>query len=284
MHKTSRANSVHTKLMDRWRACGIESGDTVVLHSSLKRTLQHLNRKDVYASPSDVLESFLLAVGSGGTLVCPTFNFEFTFGKKFDRLRTPSHMGILGETARLDPRAYRTSHPVYSFAVIGRSSSCFMGKENYSAWGFDSPFAIARKLNGKIAVLDVPDRHSMTYFHYVEEVLEVPFRFHKEFRGEYVDLNGETIVKECSIFVRDIDAGVVPCLDKMGERLWEQGVYKGYRPYEESGLRVAPATTIFDAVSSVIQSGCAEGLLYTIDQNVAKTHKLNWKEQRKRHS
>jgi len=280
MSRESRIATAVANLSSQWSASGIEPGDTVVLHSSLKRTLTQLNDEGEKITPADILDSFLYSVGPEGTLVFPTFNFGFAFGESFDRKRTPSHMGILGETARLDARAYRTAHPIYSFAIIGALKNIFMGKDNYSAWGQDSPFAIVKELNGKVAILDVPDRHSMTYFHYVEEALEVPFRFHKQFRGSYIDFEGQAEERVYSLFVRDIDAGVIPCLDNMGQELWMKGIYTGSRPGEEAGLRVGSAVEIFDVVSSAIKSGRAEGLLYTIDHEIAKSQKTDWNKTR----
>ena len=266
------------RLVAGWRESGIEPGDTIVLHSSLRRTLERLAKGIARVRPAEILESFLEAVGPNGTLVFPTFNFDFTFGAQFDLDRSPSHMGVLGETARQDPRSFRTAHPVYSFAVIGAAQNSFRGKKNISAWGADSPFATVHDLGGKIAILDVPDRHSMTFFHYVEEACQVSFRYHKYFEGEYIQSNQDSETSKYSIFVRDVESGVVPCLDEMGEKLWEHGIYKGERPGEGNGLRVGCAVEIFDLVKSVIQSGKAEGLLYTIDHDVVRSHRAKWEE------
>jgi aminoglycoside 3-N-acetyltransferase len=138
------------QLAREWASSGIKHGDVVILHSSLSRTLKHYAGAASKITPKDILESFLQAVGPNGTIVFPTFNFDFTFGAPFDRGSTPSHMGILGEMARQDVRSYRTAHPVYSFAVIGADQEKFREKKNISAWGEDSPFATVHELDGYI--------------------------------------------------------------------------------------------------------------------------------------
>jgi aminoglycoside 3-N-acetyltransferase len=118
-------------------------------------------------------------------------------------------------------------------------------------------------MNGKIAVLDLPDQHSMTFYHYVEEALRVEYRYHKWFHGQYTDWDGVEQRRSFSLFVRDIERGVRTDVYGMEEILWQEGLYKGNRPGAEFGVRTIEAARLFDAVSHVIQSGRAKGLLYS---------------------
>ncbi|MDP7191335.1 MAG: hypothetical protein QF553_05665, partial [Alphaproteobacteria bacterium] len=63
-----------------WHDSGIESGDMVLLHSSLKKTLHRHHHQDPQVDTAAVLESFLSALGPEGTLLLPLFNFDFTRG------------------------------------------------------------------------------------------------------------------------------------------------------------------------------------------------------------
>ena len=114
-------------------------------------------------------------------------------------------MGALSEAARNYPKAVRTGHPVYSFCAIGRLSNKFAGVDNVSGYGIDSPFGILRKLDGKVAVLDVEENSSMTFHHHVEEMMSVPYRYMKNFTGNYINFNGLKEEKTYSIFVRDLE-------------------------------------------------------------------------------
>ncbi|TDA70079.1 MAG: hypothetical protein D9V47_03140 [Clostridia bacterium] len=60
-------------------------------------------------------------------------------------------------------------HPIYSFAVIGALSERFHGVDNFSGNGAGSPFGILCELDGKIAVLDLDDQNSMTFYHHIEQ-------------------------------------------------------------------------------------------------------------------
>lgn len=245
------------KLSDMWNKSGILDGDIVLLHSSIKRTLVENN-----ASPQIILESFLKAVGKEGTLLLPLFNFDFCNGKAFDISNTTSQMGALTEVARQYPSAVRTGHPVYSFAVIGKRANEFKDVCNISAYGSDSPFAMLHKMVGKIAILDLPDQNSMTFYHYVEEMMLVSYRYYKSFTGQYTDWNGISSVRDFTLYVRDVEKGVETYVTPMQEILWSEGLYKGEKPKENSGLRTILTSTLYNRVKQVIEEGQAEGTLY----------------------
>ena len=245
-----------------WRNADVLSGDTLLLHSNIQRTLRRAMKTWGRTEPADILESFLTALGPKGTLMLPLFNFSFTTGGAFDIRATPSEMGILTEAGRLHPRAVRTGHPIYSFAIIGAAAESCRGLANSSGYGSDSPFGLLRMLDGKIGVLDLPDQNSMTFYHHVEEMLGIDYRYHKRFRGPYIDLDGSQTLREYGIFVRDVARGVQTRVDPMGEFLWQQSLYRGSRPNKGAGLRTIRARAMFDAVAAIIRTGRAKGLLY----------------------
>jgi len=256
---------IQKSMVADWRRSGLLEGETVLIHTSLKRTLTRYTEQGITISPQNVLESFLEALGPDGTLLLPLFNFDFPKGVTFDIRNTPSQMGALTEAGRLHPDAVRTGHPIYSFAIIGKQAKRFEGLDNFSGYGSDSPFMHLRDLDAKIAVLDLPDQHSMTFYHHIEEMHSVPYRFHKEFTGTYIDWEGKESIKTYSLFVRDLDKGVLTHANPMGELLWENGLYHGFRPKEDTGLRVISANAMFSFVSEFINAGKAKGLLYIIE-------------------
>lgn len=255
---------VVSQLADDWRSAGVDTGDTILIHSSLGRTLRRIASLGGEISPNLVIKSFLEAIGNSGTLVLPLFNFDFTNGVTFDIRNTPSQMGALTEAGRLWPDAVRTGHPIYSFVAIGENAEIFREVDNFSGYGDDSPFGILHHLNGKIGVLDLPDQNSMTFYHYVEEKHNAPYRYHKKFSGQYIDKHGVESTRSYGLFVRDTDKGVVTHVDPMGEVLWQQGLYSGFRPKEGCGLRVISTSNMFDKVSQVLNEKRAKGLLYDI--------------------
>lgn len=262
---TDPASDAVQQLAEDWRDAGIGDGDTVLIHSSLKRTLRRLLKQKLRVDPLDIVESFRQAAGPTGTVLFPLFCWDFPKGIPFDVRTSPSQMGSLTEAARLYPGAVRTGHPIYSFSVIGAQAELFRGMMNFSGYGDDSCFAKLRELNGKIAVLDLPDQNSMTFYHHVEEMHEAPYRYHKTFRGTYTDWSGDTEEREFGLFVRNIEQGVQTHVDPMGEILWADGLYRGDRPGDGCGLRVIDSNAMFSAVADTLKSGRAEGLLYRIE-------------------
>ena len=248
---------------ERWFNSGVKSGDTLLLHSSLKRTLMEgRNNGFTNLSVEDVLDSFLDALGADGTLLLPLFNFDFTKGVIFDFNHSPSQMGGLTEVGRMRPNAVRTGHPIYSFCAIGKNADVFEMVDNESGYGPDSPFGILCSLDGKIGVLDLDDQNSMTFYHHVEEMLEVDYRYFKKFSGLYKDQNEKVSVKTYSLFVRNLEKGIQTHVNPAGELMWAKGLYNGFRPGSNSGLRVVSANKMFDFVSQIIRDGYAEYNLY----------------------
>jgi len=245
-------------LIKSWREGGVNPGDVLLVHSSAKRTLVAHN-----VSPQVLVQSFLDAVGPNGTMLFPLWNFDFTKGVTFDIRNTPSHMGIVTETARLHPNAIRSGHPIYNVAAIGKHAAEF-GMDNASGYGLDSPFGKLRELNGKIGVLDLDDQNSQTFYHHIEEMHDVQYRYQKEFTGQYLDMGGNNSERTYSLFVRDIEKGILTDVNRMGEVLWKDGLYSGDRMKEKTGFRVISANSMYDRVSEIITGGKAIDYLYSI--------------------
>lgn len=253
-------------LQQRWIKSGLSEGDIVLIHSNIKRTLAEYRRNKIFISPQDILQSFIDVVGNKGTLLLPLFNFDFTKGIAFDIRSTESQMGALTEAARRFTGAIRTGHPIYSFAAIGYMSSEFEGVDNISGYAEDSPFGLLKRLNGKIGSLDLDDQSSMTFYHHVEEVKRVDYRYFKSFSGDYIDSCGEREVRKYNLYVRNIERGVVTDVNPAGELLWNAGLYSGFRPKIKSGLRLINAQVMFNFVENLIETGKALGTLYTTEE------------------
>ena len=258
-------NEGEKRLAAEWESCGVVSGDLLLVHSSLKRTVSRLRSDGLQVNANTVLDSLCLAIGDSGTLILPLFNFDFPKGVTFDMRYSPSQMGALTEAARLRDNAVRTGHPIYSFAAIGRIADLFRGVNNESGYGADSPFAMLRDLGGKIAVIDLPDQNSMTFYHHVEEMCTVDYRYFKTFRGPYIDLDGRTSERAYRLFVRDIERGVLTSVDRAGELLWSEGLYSGSRPGVGPGMRTVSAQKLFARIESIIKAGEAANYLYEVE-------------------
>ncbi|MEP7146714.1 MAG: AAC(3) family N-acetyltransferase [bacterium] len=261
-----RQNIVN-ELANSWNQSGIDKGDTVMVHSSLSGFLKKYKSRGMDLTPEDVLNSFIASVGDKGTLIFPTFNFDFAKGKVFDIRNTKSETGALSEAARNRRDSVRTGHPMFSFAVIGFHIDKFRDLYNYNAFGKESPFAKLLELDGKIAVLDVPGEICMTFHHYVEEMENAPNRFHKTFKGRYIDHDGNENEKEFNVYSRILEDGVVTDIKQMVDHIRSKGLFTGSPPGEGSCLNVIKAKKVYEEVSKVIRAGKALGMLYRIEKN-----------------
>lgn len=252
-------------LIGYWENSGLQAGDTVLIHSSMKRAFRHLVNQGVQASPGMIVDSLLDQLGYRGTILFPLFNFDFSTSRTFSMITTPSQMGTVTEFVRQNYEGHRTGHPIYSFYAIGNDSAEFKGINNRSGYGKDSPFARLLELNGKIASIDLDDQNSMTMYHYVEEMNGVDYRYFKTFPGQYENQEGIVSNEEYTLFVRDLERGVQTDVNRMGDVLWQDGLYCGNRPGVGNGMRSIKAESFFSRTSKEISEGRAIQTLYSIE-------------------
>ena len=208
------------KLVEGFRDLGVEEGDTLLVHSSYK------SLGAVDGGPQIVINALESVLGEDGTLVMPTFNFDFNKGTPWDVRLTPSKMGVLTELVRNNPRAKRVFHPFYSFAILGKHAEMLGSLRYKSSYERNSVFGKLRDLDGKIMVIGLSYTNSMTFFHHIEQMEGVDYRFLKQFTGEVTDWDGTTKVDTFEMLVRDIDKGVITEVNPMGELMEKEGIIK----------------------------------------------------------
>lgn len=226
------------QLVSEFRALGLCAGDVLLVHSSYK------SFGGVEGGPPTVIDALLEVLGPEGTLIMPTFNFDFTKGKPWDVRSTPSQMGVLTELVRTDPRAKRVFHPIYSFAVIGKYADYLSGLRYKSSYERNSVFGKLRDLDGKIMVIGLSYTNSMTFFHHVEQMEGVDYRFLKQFTGQVTDENGNTYTDTFEMLVRDIDRGVVTEVNPMGALMEQAGIVK-IRKIGEADVKLMKANEVY---------------------------------------
>ncbi len=110
------------------RALGVEPGDIVMFHSSLK-SMGH-----VVGGPNAVIDGFLEAVGPEGTVCVPTLWWN---GKQdladWDCATSPSYPGLITETFRQRADSLRSNNPTHSVSAIGRCAAELTA--DHGQWG-----------------------------------------------------------------------------------------------------------------------------------------------------
>ena len=251
------------QLVEGFRSLGVQEGDTLLVHSSYK------SLGEVEGGPSTVIRALETALGPGGTLIMPTFNFDFNKGEPWDVRTTPSKMGILTEFVRKDPRARRVFHPFYSFAVLGEHAEMLGNLRYKSAYERNSVFGKLRDLDGKIMVIGLSYNDSMTFFHHIEQMEGVDYRFLKQFTGEVTDEHGNTYTDTFEMLVRDIDQGVKTMVDPMGALMEQAGIIQSAR-IGEADVKLMKANEVYEFTAREMKRD--PYLLYYIDKQQDQGH------------
>ncbi|MEU6486620.1 AAC(3) family N-acetyltransferase [Streptomyces sp. NPDC046887] len=165
---------IHTErlLRTRLRALGVERGDVLLVHSSLRAV------GPVAGGGAAVLGAVLGALGPYGTLVVPTFtarNSDTSPAYRarvrgltpeqvdqareamppYDAERMPSDgVGVFPELVRTVPGALRSAHPQTSFAALGPyAEKVVSGHHRDNHLGEDSPLARLYELGARVLML-----------------------------------------------------------------------------------------------------------------------------------
>jgi len=243
-------------LIASFQAIGLQPGDILLVHSSYK------SFGGVEGGPQTVIDALLAVLGNEGTLIMPTFNFDFCKGEPWNVRTTPSHMGAITNMVREHPEAKRVFHPIYSFAILGKHAE-FLTKERYkSSYGANSLFAKLRELDGKIMVIGLIYNDSMTFFHHIEEMEGVDYRYMKSFTEMVTDEDGTTYEDTFTMLVRDIDQGVHTRVDPMGNLMEKAGIIQ-VRQIGEAKVCLMRANEVYEFTAREMRRD--PRLLYTIE-------------------
>ncbi len=169
------------RLADDLGRLGIAPGDAVLVHSSLSALGW------VEGGAVTVVKALLQAVQKEGTVLFPTLTgtaeHRFDHPPTFDVAKTPCWTGAIPEAARTLPGALRSLHPTHSVAAFGplAAALCYAHEVSQTPCGPETPYLRLARLGGKILFLGCTLDSNTTY-HGVEEVVEIPRRYHMQRR------------------------------------------------------------------------------------------------------
>lgn len=167
------------------RALGVEEGDVVLVHSSMK-ALQ------TQRTPQEVIEDLQAAVGKAGTLLMPALTYDNVTAEQpvFDSDKTPPCMDLLARTFWRMPDVVRSVDPTHSVCAWGKlAHTLAVGHAMDSiAVGVHSPFMLLPVYRGKLLFIgDI--LNACTFMHRMKKIVKPPYiRFGCE--KQYI-VNGE---------------------------------------------------------------------------------------------
>lgn len=202
----------------------INRGDNIFVTSDVKELLYDLMSHDDDTDLNILIDGIIDIIGEEGTLVFPTFNWDFCKGVPFDINKTACKTGSLGKIALKRDDFKRTKHAIYSFAVWGKGQEELCKIDNKSSFGADSPFTYLTEHHFKNLFIDKDMGHSFVYVHYVEEQTgNLHYRYLKDFTADYTGYDGKTVKKTYSMNVRDLDLDVTNRIDDFTDEFIESG-------------------------------------------------------------
>ena len=185
------------RLVADLRTLGLDSGDTVFLHSSLKSIGY------VEGGAKTVLQALFEAISPGGTLIVPTYYMpggtilatcrEAAY--VFDPSKHGTHMGALPAAFLKFPGVERSLHPTHSVSALGKHAKYVTGTHHLapSIFGPGSPWERCLALNGKVLGLGV-SMGPVTFYHLLEDTVldqfPLPARSRETYRLSCRDRDG----------------------------------------------------------------------------------------------
>lgn len=225
--------NAYDELVDRFE---LQSGDSIWVSSELIGLVFAMKKHGVKFDGNELIDAFQRKVGEEGTILIPTFTYEFSNEGFYDIKNSKSVVGELGNIALSRDDFKRTRHPMHSFAVWGKDQDLLVEMNNLHSFGVDSPFAYCVSHHVKQVMMGVDYIHGMTFVHYAETVCDVPYRFLKRFSGVYVDENGVKENRVCDFAARKLEIHPEEISNLIGKILEEKGIshcidYEGIENY-----------------------------------------------------
>ena len=230
-------------VIDALHQAGVEKGDIVLVHSDTTLAMRLAKAASWLDAAWFLQECFEEALGAQGTMIVPTFNYDFCKGKPYHYENSPSQVGLFSELVRKDVRAIRSFHPIYSFAAIGKHAQQILGDVGKSSFGKNSVFERLHQMGAKMVYFNV-SMAFCTFVHYVEQQLNCEYRFLKYFTGQ-VTRGDETWTDTYDFFVRYLNRDITVALEPLQQHLTQNHLL-GISNVGEGQIVSATCSDVYD--------------------------------------
>lgn len=228
----------------------IKGGHCVYVTSDILELAKVYREQGIRLNMNEMINRLQSMVGPGGTLLFPTFNWDFCRGVPFDYHKTPTQTGALSKAALNRPDFTRTSHPLYSFAVWGAHHDELVNDCSTDSFGPGTIFDKMTGWNAVVLVIGLTPLQGVTYVHHVENMVGVPYRYHKAFTADYTDASGKCEKRTYRMYVRDLDmdptdlGGFAP----LAKQMQEDGTILSAEYCDRIPCHFMHVTDVYDAV------------------------------------
>lgn len=162
-------------------------------------------------------------------IIVPTFTYSFCNHEDYDVRKSKTSMGALNEFVRnLDGR-YRSLDPILSISVPEQLRGRFEKVSEHSL-GVQSGLDIIHHMDGvKFLFFGADMADCFTYVHYVEKMMDVPYRFDMPFEGNIVDYSGIVSRRKQFIHTQCRGADIPERYGYFEDLLFEKGMLRKKR-------------------------------------------------------
>jgi len=260
---------------------GIKKGDAVYLGIDMGRlkypfnAVEYIGKYGVKGYRDEccnyIFSKISSIVGKTGSILVPTFTYSYArSGVPYSSINSPSELGPFTEYFRKKHSTYRTEHPLFSVACWG--NTIFYSNESLSAFGPTSIFAKLNRVNTKFLNLGIPLYQTLTYAHYLEQLIGVGHMYHKFF-----DISdGIKDKKKFSAYVRYLNAGVEYDLKKIQDQLVINKSLKEYILNDIGHIQVVDVEDVYKTGIKMLEQNPSAFLVNPIIADI-ENHTINFK-------
>ena len=233
-----------------------------------------------------ILNYFIKRIGQLGNLVIPTFNFDCISEKKFDIINSQSQSGVFGNILLKKYAHLRTSHPIYSFLCFGNNSKKYKNLNNLNGTEKNSLWKYFIKDNFDLVTLGHHYSRSLTHVHYIEDLLNVDYRFNLKLPLIYTNRRNISFKKTYSFLARKKEVCDFSGMTKNCDRIFLKeniaNFYK-YKNFISFKLNIKEASNLFymdlkknseNLISYIRTNKANKNVLCVYDRTISNLEKL----------
>lgn len=243
-------NMEHTQndFFEALKRIGADECQHLFIHSDIMfgRTPRGIRRSELLSALYESIDKLNVS-----SIIVPTFTYSFCNNEDYNVASSRTSMGALNEYIRNLGGRYRTLDPLLSLSVPLELKSHFMVVGENSL-GVDSGLDAVHKLDGvKFLFFGVRMGCCFTYVHYLEKMLDVPYRFDMPFRGRIINENG--VESERTQYIHTACGGVRPAeFYYFEDELQERGLLKKTR-IADSQISCIDESVAYNEIKSRIE-------------------------------
>jgi aminoglycoside 3-N-acetyltransferase len=159
----------------------LKKSDTVYVSGNLA-LFGNCKIENIKELPNLFFKALIKKIGKRGTVVFPTHSFSLIKSKEiFSPLNSVSESGSFSNYLLKKKKMFRQMHPYASVAAIGEKAKFICSNNPLHVYGPFSPFDKMISLKSKFISLGLNINLNCTQVHHAEFMMNVPYRYTKEF-------------------------------------------------------------------------------------------------------